>query len=82
MISDILQTTLRLNLWLPILFLVAVLIVHLASYFIDSHCIRRNGVTGPILARFSDVWLSWAVVHGQESEVVYEMHKKYGEYRA
>ncbi|KAH8105783.1 hypothetical protein DFH11DRAFT_1732952 [Phellopilus nigrolimitatus] len=36
-----------------------------------------NGVTGPVPARFSDLWLGWVAAQGHRSEVVHELHKKY-----
>ncbi|KAL5480884.1 hypothetical protein ACEPAI_9825 [Sanghuangporus weigelae] len=56
------------------------LIGHLFLYLIDSHCIRANGITGPLLARFSDAWLGWVQAHGHRSQVVYDLHKKYGSF--
>ncbi|KAI5116460.1 hypothetical protein M0805_005873 [Coniferiporia weirii] len=50
----------------------------LVPYLTDPHCIRANGVTGPLLARFSDLWLGWVAAHGHRSETVHELHKKYG----
>ena len=37
---------------------------------------------GPWLARFSDLWLGFIVPQGHHSEVVHDLHKKYGEARA
>ncbi|KAL5499108.1 hypothetical protein ACEPAH_1626 [Sanghuangporus vaninii] len=54
------------------------LVVHIVPYLIDSHHIRANGVTGPILARFSDIWLGWVATRARRSEVVHALHKKYG----
>ena len=53
---------------------------HLVPYVLDSHYIRANGITGPFLARFSDAWLGWVAAHGHRSEVVHNLHKKYGKY--
>ncbi|EJC97665.1 cytochrome P450 monooxygenase [Fomitiporia mediterranea MF3/22] len=64
----------RIWLFLPWIFLV----VHLIPYLVDRYHIRRNGITGPSLARFSDAWLGWVVANGRQSEVVHEMHKKFG----
>ncbi|EJC99221.1 cytochrome P450 monooxygenase pc-bph [Fomitiporia mediterranea MF3/22] len=50
----------------------------IVPYFVDPHCIRNNGITGPLSARFSDAWLGWVAAQGHRSEVVHEMHKKYG----
>ncbi|KAL5523029.1 hypothetical protein ACEPAF_1296 [Sanghuangporus sanghuang] len=61
---------------LPVIFLV----MHLVPYLTDSHHIRANGVTGPILARFSDAWLGWVATRARRSEVVHGLHKKYGSF--
>ena len=36
---------------------------------------------GPFLAEFSDAWLGWVAAQGHRSEVVHDMHAKYGEHR-
>ncbi|KAF9043501.1 cytochrome P450 monooxygenase [Hymenopellis radicata] len=51
-------------------------IVHLIIYAFDAHRIRSY--PGPFLAKFSDLWLGWVSYHGHRSEVVHEMHRKYG----
>lgn len=60
---------------------VVLLLVHFVPYFVDPHCIRSNGITGPFWAQFSDAWLGWVVGQGHRSEVVHELHEKYGEWR-
>jgi len=60
------------------LLVVFVLLAHLVPYFVDPHCIRSNGISGPFWARFSDAWLGWIAAQGHRSEVVHELHKKYG----
>lgn len=52
------------------------LVIHLAPWLIDPHGIR--GIPGPLIAKFSDAWLGWAAAGGHRSEVVHEIHKKYG----
>lgn len=52
-------------------------IVHILIYAFDVHRIRSH--PGPFLAKFSDLWLGWVSYHGHRSEVVHEMHKKYGQ---
>ncbi|EAU89384.1 cytochrome P450 monooxygenase pc-bph [Coprinopsis cinerea okayama7 len=52
------------------------LLVHLVPYFVDTKKIRHY--PGPFLAKFSDAWLGWVSKNGHRSEVVHEMHKKYG----
>ncbi|KAL5480946.1 hypothetical protein ACEPAI_9887 [Sanghuangporus weigelae] len=54
------------------------LAAHLVPYLTDSHCIWGNGISGLLLARFSDAWLGWVAAHGHRSEVVNNLHKKYG----
>lgn len=58
---------------------VVLLLVHFVPYFVDPHCIRSNGITGPFWAQFTDAWLGWVVGQGHRSEVVHELHEKYGE---
>lgn len=64
---------------LAILVPVVVLLTHLVPWFLDPHGIRS--IPGPFLAKFSDVWLGWVSAQGHRSEVVHEMHKKYGSFR-
>ena len=52
----------------------------IVRYLIDSHNIRANGVPGPFLAKFSDLWLGWVAAQGHRSEVVHDLHMKYGKY--
>ena len=56
------------------------LVVHVVPYFVDPHCIRRNGVKGPFWAQFSDAWLGLVTGQGHRSEVVHDLHQKYGEW--
>jgi len=55
---------------------VAVILAHLVPYLIDPFNQRR--IPGPLLARFSDLWLGWTASQGHRSEVVHELHQKYG----
>jgi benzoate 4-monooxygenase len=57
-----------------------VLLAHFAPWFLDPHGIRS--IPGPFLAKFSDAWLGWISAQGHRSEVVHEMHKKYGGFRS
>jgi benzoate 4-monooxygenase len=57
---------------IPVVFFLS----HILGYVIDPHGIRS--IPGPFLAKFSDLWLGWVSGHGHRSEVVHEMHKKYG----
>ena len=61
--------------FVPPAFVVAGLLM---QYVLDCYNIRSNGIKGPILAQLSDLWLGWVAAHGHRSEVVHELHKKYG----
>ncbi|KIM86675.1 hypothetical protein PILCRDRAFT_96068 [Piloderma croceum F 1598] len=61
---------------LLIFILIIVLLVHIVGYVADPHGIRS--IPGPFLAKFSDIWLGMVSGHSHRSEVVHEMHKKYG----
>ena len=64
-----------------ILILVPALLVliHFIPWLVDPHGLRS--FPGPWLARFSDLWLGRVAKHGHRSEVVHQMHEKYGELR-
>ncbi|KAF8155951.1 cytochrome P450 monooxygenase [Crassisporium funariophilum] len=51
-------------------------LVHLIPYLLDPHGIRKY--PGPFIAKFSDAWLGLVSKNGHRSEVVHEMHLKYG----
>jgi len=55
-----------------------ILAVHLVPYVADAHGIRS--IPGPWLAKFTDAWFGRVAAGGHRSEVVHELHKKYGEY--
>lgn len=55
-----------------------VVLVHLIPYLLDTHGIR--GYPGPFIAKFSDIWLGLVARNGHRSEVVHDMHQKYGVY--
>ncbi|KAI6019956.1 cytochrome P450 [Pisolithus orientalis] len=42
-----------------------------------AHLVPRS-IPGPFLAKFSDIWLGWVSSLGHRSDVVHELHKKYG----
>ena len=63
---------------LVVLVPIAILLVHIVPYLPDPHGIRLY--PGPFLAKFSDAWLGWVSSHGHRSEIVHEMHKKYGSF--
>ncbi|KAK0192187.1 cytochrome P450 monooxygenase [Armillaria mellea] len=56
--------------------LVLVVLVHLVPYVVDSHGLRSY--PGPFLAKFSDAWLGYVTYKGHRSEVVHDLHMKYG----
>ena len=51
-------------------------LVHFIPWLVDPHGLRS--FPGPWLARFSDLWLGSVAKHGHRSEVVHQMHEKYG----
>lgn len=51
-------------------------LVHLVPYLLDAHGLRKY--PGPFLAKFSDLWLGYISKNGHRSEIVHEMHQKYG----
>ena len=66
---------------LLVILLVSVPLFLYARYFLDYYNIRSNGISGPVLSRFSDIWLGWVAAHGHRSEIVHELHKKYGKHK-
>ena len=52
--------------------------VHLVPYVVDTRGVRS--IPGPWLAKFTDAWLGRVAARGHRSEVVHELHKRYGEY--
>ncbi|KAK0466865.1 cytochrome P450 monooxygenase [Desarmillaria tabescens] len=56
--------------------IVLAVLVHLVPYLIDSH--RLRSYPSPLLAKISDAWLAYVVYHGHRSEVVHDLHRKYG----
>ena len=57
---------------LPIAFISA----HVIPYLLDPYNQRR--IPGPLLAKFSDLWLGLTTVQGHRSESVHELHETYG----
>ncbi|KAJ7463301.1 cytochrome P450 monooxygenase [Mycena latifolia] len=53
-----------------------VVVIHLTIYLVDPFGIRKY--PGPFLAKFSDAWLGWVSCQGHRSEVIHDLHKKYG----
>lgn len=56
--------------------LVLVVLVHLVPYLVDFHSLRSY--PGPLIAKFSDAWLGYVSYKGHRSEVVHNLHMKYG----
>lgn len=54
-----------------------VILVHFIPWLVDPHGLRS--FPGPWVARFSDLWLGRVAQQGHRSEVVHQMHQKYGE---
>ncbi|KAI0309650.1 cytochrome P450 [Amylostereum chailletii] len=55
---------------------VATVVIYVAPWALDFHGMRTY--PGPWLAKFSDLWLAWSTFQGRRSEVVHDLHKKYG----
>ncbi|KAF9231318.1 cytochrome P450 [Melanogaster broomeanus] len=55
---------------------VAVVLAHIIPYLADPFNQRR--IPGPLLAKFSDLWIGWTASQGHRSDIVHELHKKYG----
>lgn len=72
LIPNLLQPSIPSLLILPVLFI----LVHLVPYLYDPHGLRSY--PGPFLAKFSDAWLGVVSKNGHRSELVHEMHLKYG----
>jgi len=55
---------------------VPILLAHLIPYLKDRY--NQRSIPGPFLARFSDIWLGWVASQGHRSDVVHQLHNKYG----
>lgn len=66
------DTVIKLSTLLPL----AVVFAHLVPYLTDPF--NQRSIPGPFLAKFSDIWLGWVSSLGHRSDVVHELHKKYG----
>jgi len=53
-----------------------VLLFHVVPWLLDPHGIRSY--PGPFIAKFSDIWLGTVAPAGHRSEVVHDLHNKYG----
>lgn len=56
--------------------LTSFILVHVIPYLLDPHRIRKY--PGPFFAKFTDAWLGLVCKDGHRSEVVHQMHLKYG----
>lgn len=56
---------------------VLVVLVYLVPYLADSHSLRSY--PGPLIAKFSDAWLVYVTYNEHRSEVVHNLHMKYGQ---
>lgn len=56
--------------------LVSVVLAHVIPYLLDIHHIRK--IPGPFFAKFTDAWFGLVAANGHHSEVVHELHLKYG----
>ncbi|KAJ7095518.1 cytochrome P450 [Mycena epipterygia] len=54
----------------------AIVLIHIIIYFVDPYGIRQY--PGPFLAKLTSAWLGWVAQQGHRSEVVHELHRKYG----
>ncbi|KAK0476255.1 cytochrome P450 monooxygenase [Armillaria luteobubalina] len=55
---------------------VLVVLVYLVPYLVDPHGLRSY--PGPLIAKFSDAWLVYVAYKEHRSEVVHDLHTKYG----
>lgn len=55
---------------------IVVFLVHFVPWLLDSRGVRSY--PGPFFAKFSDLWLGYVSKMGHRSEVVHEVHKRYG----
>jgi len=53
-----------------------VVLWHLVPWLYDTHGTRS--IPGPFIAKFSDIWLGLVAKNGHRSEVVHQLHLKYG----
>lgn len=56
----------------------AIILAHLIPWLVDTHGIRKY--PGPFLAKFTDLWLGYVSKKGHRSEVIHEIHRKYGKH--
>ncbi|KAG1823417.1 cytochrome P450 [Suillus subaureus] len=55
---------------------VPILLAYVIPYLRDPY--NQRSIPGPFLARFSDIWLGWVASQGHRSDVVHQLHNKYG----
>ncbi|KAJ7868673.1 cytochrome P450 monooxygenase [Mycena leptocephala] len=57
---------------------IAIVLLHVIIYLVDPYGLRQY--PGPFLAKFTDAWLGWVAQQGRRSEVIHDLHKKYGSF--
>ncbi|KAI0002159.1 cytochrome P450 monooxygenase [Russula compacta] len=62
--------------WIASVVPALVILAHLVPWLVDPHGLRS--FPGPWVAQFSDLWLGRVARQGHRSQVVHEMHQKYG----
>ncbi|KAK3328148.1 putative benzoate 4-monooxygenase cytochrome P450 [Cercophora scortea] len=62
--------------WAPVVVLLGIAVYYLQSYFFAYGPLRR--VPGPLLAKFSDLWLLLVCRRGDRYDTVDKLHKKLG----
>ncbi|KAJ7609928.1 cytochrome P450 monooxygenase [Roridomyces roridus] len=64
------------TLLLPLALVVLIVLSHVLLFVIDPYGIRKH--PGPVIARYSHIWLAVISQRGHRSEVIHAMHKRYG----
>ena len=73
------RTIMEFNLVTLLLFAPSIIVLsYILNYILDPHGIRS--IPGPLFAKFTDAWLALVAKDGHRSEVVHELHKKFGTY--
>jgi benzoate 4-monooxygenase len=68
--------SLLLSPWTPLAVLLCVLLFYILPYFYTYRHLR--GIPGPLLARFSDLWLLYICRQSKRSYTVYDLHERLG----
>ena len=56
--------------------LTSLVLAHVIPYLLDPHHIRKY--PGPFFAKFTDAWFGVICKQGHRSEIVHQLHLKYG----